>query len=87
MAGPGKRIQKGEVRNPVGRPKGSTNKYGKIREQFFCALKELGGRDFIIKVAKDEPVAFLKIMSTLLPKQVEADVNVHSHEESIEDLE
>jgi hypothetical protein len=57
-----------------GRKKGTPNKAEEIRQQFFDALKELGGREFIVKTAREEPVALIKIISNLLPKEIEADI-------------
>ena len=77
---------KGQSGNPVGRPKGQSNKYTKIREAFFCVFKERG-KEGLREFAGKDPTGFYKVCATLLPKMIDADVNVHSHEESIEDLE
>lgn len=57
-----------------GRPKGSKDKAERIRSQFFGALNNLGGQEFIERAARDEPIAFLRICSNLLPKEIDADI-------------
>lgn len=77
MSRPGA-FEKGKPNPGKGRPKGKGNKYVEIREQFFCALKEAGGKKFILDAAKDKPDVFLKIVASLLPKElnIDAEVNV-----------
>ena len=62
----GRPFQKG---NP-GRPKGSRNK---LRSSFFDAIHEdfeLNGRAAIIHLRETDPVAYLQIIASLIPKQV-----------------
>src|SRR5580692_6899256 len=61
----------GQVANPAGRPKGSRNRLG---EQFIQALQadfEKHGVSTIQKVRTDRPHEYLKIVASLLPKQIE----------------
>lgn len=54
-----------------GRPKGSRNK---LSEAFFddmLAVWEEKGRDAIHRVADQDPVAFLRIIVSVLPKEIE----------------
>src|SRR5262245_22102880 len=57
-----------------GRPKGSRNKLG---EEFICALAEdfaKHGPEVIAKVRQDKPEAYLKVVASLLPKDINLNV-------------
>lgn len=67
--GPGRQIQPGQVLNPAGRPKGSRNKLG---EQFLTSLQahwEEHGDEAIQQVYERSPVAYVRIVASILPKQ------------------
>jgi len=76
------------LKRPGGRPKGSTNKYGKtVRDQFLLAFEELGGLKALVKWARSSPVRrleFYKLLVHILPKTVEASVE---HTWNIENLD
>jgi hypothetical protein len=64
-------FKKGEVANPAGRPKGSRNKLG---EDFVKALAEdfeSHGVEVIATVRAEKPDQYLKVIASLLPKEVE----------------
>jgi uncharacterized protein DUF5681 len=61
----------GQSGNPAGRPKGSRNK---LSESFLKALSddfESNGIEVIEKVRNDRPHEYLKIVATVLPKQMQ----------------
>lgn len=61
----------GQVANPAGRPKGSRNKLG---EDFIRALQqdfEANGVQAIATVREERPHEYLKVVASILPKQVE----------------
>ena len=63
--------QPGQSGNPAGRPKGSRNKLG---EQFVQALQadfQEHGKTAIEEVRRDRPHEYLKVVASLLPKQIE----------------
>lgn len=65
-----KPAQPGEVRNPNGRPKGSRNKLG---EAFLEALHsdfEQHGVGAIEACRKEKPDAYLKVLASILPKEL-----------------
>lgn len=62
---------KGQVANPAGRPKGSRNKLG---EAFISALHDdfqSHGVKAIETVRQERPHEYLKVVASILPKQVE----------------
>ncbi len=64
--------------NPAGRPKGSRNKLG---EQFIADLYaewEKSGPDALKRMAKDDPSAFVRVVSQVLPREIDATLNVHA---------
>ena len=61
----------GQTGNPAGRPKGSRNKLG---EDFVKALQEdftEHGKGVIATVRAEKPADYLKVVASLLPKQIE----------------
>ncbi|MEO1642142.1 MAG: hypothetical protein AAFR74_02320 [Pseudomonadota bacterium] len=63
-------FQKGNKASP-GRPKGSRNKLGEAFIADLFAAWERDGADAIQRVIRDKPDVFLKVVSTLIPKQVD----------------
>ena len=65
-----------------GRPKGSRNKLG---EQFISDLRdawEEHGADVIARVARDEPAQFLRVIASLMPR----DIRVEGHIDVLADV-
>jgi len=62
-----------------GRKKGTTNKVtGEVREMISEALSELGGKEYLIRQGKENPVAFLGLVGKSMPKEIKADINVRN---------
>lgn len=62
--------------NPVGRPRGSRAKLG---EAFLFDLRgewQRSGISALERVAKDDPTAFVKVVANVLPREVDATLNV-----------
>lgn len=73
----------GQVPNPKGRPKGSRNKLG---EAFLSALHEdfeKHGAETIVKVREERPHEYLKVVASILPKEL--NVNTRAVEEMTDD--
>jgi len=71
---PRKLYKKGEPRHPnAGRKKGTPNKFTTVKQAFLDAFEELGGKDFIIKVAKTSKgkAVVIQSMTRLLPNKTE----------------
>jgi len=55
-----------------GRPKGAVNKLTKtIREAVEISFAQIGGADWLVKMADDQPVAYMTLLGKVLPQQVE----------------
>jgi uncharacterized protein DUF5681 len=67
----------GHSGNPAGRPKGSRNKLG---EQFIADLHnewQRSGVAALKRVAEDDPVAFVRTVAGILPKELDQTLNVN----------
>lgn len=65
----------GQSGNPTGRPKGARSKLG---EDFVKALQQdfkAHGISVIEKVREDKPDAYLKVIASILPKEVTVNIN------------
>lgn len=70
-----KPFQPGQSGNPKGREKGSRNKLG---EEFIEALQadfKDHGKDAIIKVRTEKPDQYLKVIASIVPKDLNVNVN------------
>jgi hypothetical protein len=78
----------GQSGNPKGRPKGAGSRY-KLGEDFIHELQtdfELHGAAVIRKVRDDRPHDYLKIVASLMPKQLQMDRPSSLHEMTNEEL-
>lgn len=69
------KFKPGEVNNPAGRPKGSRNKLG---EAFIEAMHEdfeAHGPVVIARVRDEKPDQYLKVIASILPKDINLNVN------------
>jgi len=64
-------FKKGEVANPAGRPKGSRNKLGEVFVKALAEDFESHGVEVIATVRAEKPDQYLKVIASLLPKEVE----------------
>jgi hypothetical protein len=78
----------GQSGNPKGRPKGARNK---LSEQFIADLHESWlalGKAAITTVAWTDPSTYLRVIASLLPKDIEATAtNVHLERMTTRELE
>ena len=76
----------GQSGNPAGRPKGSRNKLG---EEFLDALYsdfQENGAAVIAQVRTEKPDAYLKVVASLMPKEVKLDARTELYDMSDADL-
>ena len=56
----------------IGRPKGSANKIGQeLQAMLKASLSRVGGIEYLVKQAEENPAAYMTMISKLLPKQVD----------------
>ena len=74
----GRPIQPGQVLNPAGRPKGSRNKLGEAFIQAMHADFEEHGTKVIEQVRIEKPDQYLKVIASILPKELNVNTNALS---------
>ena len=67
------RFKPGRSGNPADRPKGSRNKVSEKLLEALASDFEDHGKDVIKKVRAERPADYLKIVASLVPKQMEID--------------
>ena len=77
----------GQSGNPKGRPKGSRNK---LSEEFFrdlCDAWEAFGKPALMAMAWTDPVAFVRLVASLIPRELEAPITPVTERMSTAQLE
>jgi hypothetical protein len=77
----------GQSGNPKGRPQGSRNK---LSEDFLADLHDAWkayGRSALMAAAWTEPVSFVRVVASLMPKELEATTITVVHAERMSDDE
>ena len=67
------RFKPGQSGNPAGRPKGSRNKISEKLLEALASDFDAHGKEVVEKVRMDRPADYLKIVASLVPKQMEID--------------
>src|SRR5262245_5247998 len=67
------RFKPGQSGNPAGRPKGARNKVTENLLEALASDFEAHGKEVIEKVRAERPHEYLKIVASLVPKQMEID--------------
>lgn len=66
------KFQPGQCANPAGRPKGSRNKLGEAFIEAIYKDFQEHGVAAIVKVRDQKPDQYLKVVASILPKEIEA---------------
>ena len=68
---------RGGKREGAGRPKGSQSKVTlKIKETIMRAYDEVGGKDYLVSVARDDPKTSCMLLAKILPAELVVDADV-----------
>ncbi len=70
----GRPFQPGQSGNPKGRPEGSRNKLGEEFLKDMFAAWQAKGIAAIERVIDERPQDFLKVVASILPKEIHADI-------------
>jgi hypothetical protein len=82
------RFKPGQSGNPAGRPKGSRNKVSEKLLEVLALDFEAHGQQVIEQVRTERPADYLKIVASLVPKQMEIDDRrTHTRAEDLSDEE
>lgn len=71
--------ESGKSGNPAGRPKGSRNKLGEAFLEDMLADWEANGPAAIREVRETKPDAYLKVVASILPRDLNINVNQTDH--------
>lgn len=67
---------KGQKNPNAGRPKGIPNRPSiELRDMVLAAFEELGGTNWLVEVARNDPKTFVPLITKMLPKDVQIDFN------------
>ena len=71
-----------------GRKKGVKNRVTVLlKEAIEQSFDRVGGVDYLVKMADDEPKAYMALLGKVLPNKIEADINVFQGEALIAKLQ
>lgn len=66
----------GGRREGAGRPAGAKNKLtGDLRAAIIESFEQVGGVDYLVAAALSNPKAYLSLLSKIVPREIEADIN------------
>jgi hypothetical protein len=70
----------GQSGNPAGRPKGSRNKLAEAFIEDLRGVWETHGKAALEKCATDEPAQFVRVLASLMPKDINLNVAVDAND-------
>ena len=63
-----------------GRPKGKQNKVTtELKDAILASFDAVGGQEYLVRVAKDDPKTFCSLLGKVLPKDMNITVNKFEH--------
>lgn len=68
-----KPVKKKPPRAGMGRPKGVPNKVNRqLKDMILGALSDVGGQEYLVKQAEENPTAFLGLIAKVLPTELKS---------------
>ena len=61
-----------------GRPKGSKDKFSKLKDEFVKVYQHENGYKHLTRLLESQPEMFFKLMASLFPKEVKASIESHN---------
>lgn len=70
--------KRGGRREGSGRKKGVPNKVtATIKKAAIEAFDEIGGKDYLVKIAREDPKTFIQLLSRILPSEIRAETDAY----------
>lgn len=81
-----RKSNRGGRRAGAGRPKGAPNKLtATIKEAIEVAFHQVGGPEYLARMAEEQPTAFMSLLGKAMPQQIDANVTTQPPAYTVDD--